>query len=138
MSNGNNRNKTKGVHHVGLTVKSLDEARHFFVDSLGYRQVGEKPEYPAAFVSDGHTMITLWQAGDPTQAAPFDRKSAIGLHHLALSVDGDEVLDALHEQLKNDNRVSMEFAPEKLGSGPTRHMICNIPGGGIRIEFIAA
>jgi hypothetical protein len=32
----------------------------------------------------------------------------------------------------------MEFAPEELLGGPTRHMICNIPGGGIRVEVIAA
>ena len=37
MSIRKNGNKTKGVHHVGLTVRSLDEARHFFVDSLGLR-----------------------------------------------------------------------------------------------------
>lgn len=138
MSIRKNGNKTKGVHHVGLTVRSLDEARHFFVDSLGYEQVGEIPDYPAVFLSDGNTMITLWQAEDPTKAVIFDRKSVIGLHHLALSVDGDEALDALYESLRDDDRVTMEFAPEELLGGPTRHMICNIPGGGIRVEFIAA
>ncbi len=138
MSIRKNGNKTKGVHHVGLTVRSLDEARHFFVESLGYEQVGEIPDYPAVFLSDGNTMITLWQAEDPTKAVTFDRKSVIGLHHLALSVDGDEALDALYESLRDDDRVTMEFAPEELLGGPTRHMICNIPGGGIRVEFIAA
>ena len=39
MSNIENSNKTKGVHHVGLTVTSLDEARRFFADTLGYEQV---------------------------------------------------------------------------------------------------
>ena len=62
----------------------------------------------------------------------------IGLHHLALAVDGDASLDALHERLKDDSRVEIEFAPEPLAGGPTRHMICNIPGGGIRVEFVAA
>ncbi len=138
MSIRKNGNKTNGVHHVGLTVRNLDEARHFFVDSLGYEQVGEIPDYPAVFLSDGNTMITLWQAEDPTKAVTFDRKSVIGLHHLALSVDGDEALDALYESLRDDDRVTMEFAPEELLGGPTRHMICNIPGGGIRVEFIAA
>lgn len=138
MSIRKNGNKTKGVHHVGLTVRNLDETRHFFVDSLGYEQVGEIPDYPAVFLSDGNTMITLWQAEDPTKAVTFDRKSIIGLHHLALSVDGDEALDALYESLRDDDRVTMEFAPEELLGGPTRHMICNIPGGGIRVEFIAA
>ncbi len=30
----------------------------------------------------------------------------------------------------------MEFAPEPLGGGPAKHMMCAIPGG-IRVEFIA-
>jgi catechol 2,3-dioxygenase-like lactoylglutathione lyase family enzyme len=131
-------NKTKGVHHVGLTVRSLDAARRFFVDTLGYEQVGEIDEYPAVFLSDGSTMITLWQVEDPTKAVSFDRKSVIGLHHLALSVDGDAALDALCEDLKANGDVEIEFEPEELLGGPTRHMICSIPGGDIRIEFIAA
>ena len=131
-------NKTKGVHHVGLTVRNLDAARHFFVNTLGYEQVGEIDEYPAVFLSDGSTMITLWQVEDPTKAVSFDRKSVIGLHHLALSVDGDAALDALCEDLKANGDVEIEFEPEELLGGPTRHMICSIPGGDIRIEFIAA
>jgi catechol 2,3-dioxygenase-like lactoylglutathione lyase family enzyme len=131
-------NKTKGVHHVGLTVRNLDAARHFFVNTLGYEQVGEIDEYPAVFLSDGSTMITLWQVEDPTKAVSFDRKSVIGLHHLALSVDGDAALDVLCEHLKANGDVEIEFEPEELLGGPTRHMICSIPGGDIRIEFIAA
>ncbi len=138
MGEGKTSSKTKGVHHVGLTVRSLDAARHFFVDTLGYDQVGEFIEYPAVFLSDGNTMITLWQAVDPTKAVSFDRKNVIGLHHLALSVDGDEALNDLCERLKVDSDVEIEFEPEDLPGGPTRHMICSIPGGDIRIEFIAA
>jgi catechol 2,3-dioxygenase-like lactoylglutathione lyase family enzyme len=137
MSETTNGPITKGAHHVGLTVSNLDEARHFFIDTLRYKQVGEVPDYPAVFLSDGSTMITLWQAEDPTMAISFDRKNVIGLHHLALAVDGDASLDDLYERLKDDRSVNVEFAPEPLLGGPTRHMMCNIPGGGIRVEFIA-
>jgi catechol 2,3-dioxygenase-like lactoylglutathione lyase family enzyme len=128
---------TRGAHHIGLTVPDLAGARAFFVDTLGFNQVGEKPDYPAVFVSDGTTMITLWQAADPASAVPFDRKNNVGLHHFALKVENAEALDHLYHRLDATNGVDIEFAPESLGGGPTRHMMCFIPGG-IRMEFIAA
>ncbi|MCF7981685.1 MAG: VOC family protein [Pseudomonadales bacterium] len=128
---------TKGAHHIGLTVPDLKETRHFFIDTLGYQQLGEVPDYPAVFVSDGHTMITLWQAKDPSTAAPFDRHNQIGLHHLALAVADRENLEQLHRRLVEHPGVVIEFAPESLGGGPAQHMMCAIPGG-IRVEFIAA
>ena len=127
---------TEGAHHVGLTVPDLAKTRAFFLDTLGFTQVGEVPDYPAVFLTDGATMITLWQAADPTTAVPFDRKNVIGLHHVALKVSNAEVLDALHDKLTTTDDVEIEFAPEPLAGGPTRHMICAIPGG-IRMEFVA-
>ncbi len=127
---------TRGAHHIGLTVPDLAKTRAFFIDTLGFDQVGEVADYPAVFLSDGTTMITLWQAADPAKAVPFDRKNVIGLHHFALKVDGADALDALHGKLKAAEGVKVEFAPEPLGGGPTRHMMCAIPGG-IRMEFIA-
>ena len=126
---------TRGAHHVGLTVPSLEASKRFFTETLGYEQVGEVPDYPAAFLTDGKLMITLWQAADPDHATPFDRKNVIGLHHLALAVDRD-ALEGLHSRLLDAKDVAIEFAPEPLGGGPTRHMMCSIPGG-IRVEFIA-
>jgi catechol 2,3-dioxygenase-like lactoylglutathione lyase family enzyme len=127
---------TRGAHHIGLTVPNLDTTQKFFIDTLGYEQVGEIADYPAVFLSDGHIMITLWQAVDPGNAVPFDRKNIIGLHHLALTVEDDAALDGIYERLQNTDDISIEFAPEPLGGGPTRHMMCYIPGG-IRVEFIA-
>ncbi len=127
---------TRGAHHIGLTVPDLAKTRAFFLDTLGFAQVGEKPDYPAVFVSDGTTMITLWQAENPARAVPFDRKNVIGLHHFALNVEGADALDRLHGKLKASDDVKVEFAPEALGGGPTKHMMCAIPGG-IRMEFIA-
>jgi catechol 2,3-dioxygenase-like lactoylglutathione lyase family enzyme len=125
---------TQGVHHVGLTVPDLPGAVRFFIDTLGFSQVGEKPDYPAVFVSDGTTLITLWQAATP--AVAFDRKNVVGLHHLALKVADARALDEAHAKLRATDGVAIEFAPEPLGGGPTRHMMCAIPGG-IRMELIA-
>ncbi|MFT5448748.1 MAG: catechol 2,3-dioxygenase-like lactoylglutathione lyase family enzyme [Gammaproteobacteria bacterium] len=134
MSNSNA--VTRGVHHFGLTVPDLAATRSFFIDVLGFEQVGERPDYPAVFVSDGTVMITLWQAADPALAVAFDRKNVIGLHHVALLVPDQPSLDDLHERLAAIDSVDIEFAPEALRDGPVRHMMCAIPGG-VRVEFIA-
>ncbi len=127
---------TQGVHHVGLTVPDLAETRAFFLAALGFSQVGEVADYPAVFLTDGRTMVTLWQAENPDTAVAFDRKNVIGLHHFALKVGNADSLDVLHDRLKTTDGVEIEFAPEPLGGGPARHMMCSIPGG-IRTEFIA-
>ena len=127
---------TQGAHHIGLTVPDLAKTHAFFLDTLGFSQVGEVPDYPAVFLTDGSTMITLWQAENPDRAVAFDRKNVIGLHHFALKVGNADALEALHEKLKTVDGVQIEFAPEPLGGGPARHMMCAIPGG-IRTEFIA-
>ena len=126
---------THGAHHIGLSVPDLARAQSFFCDILGYSLVAEKPDYPAAFVSDGTTLLTLWQVADPEAATPFDRRANIGLHHLALKVADMESLTALYEKLSMTDEVVMEFAPEPISAGAsTYHFVCAMPGG-IRIEF---
>lgn len=128
---------TQGAHHIGLTVPDLARSQAFFLETLGFQRVGEVPDYPAVFLTDGTTMITLWQAENPATAIAFDRKKIIGLHHLALLVDGSDALRALHHKLQSVDDVDIEFPPEPLGTGGATHMMCAIPGG-IRTEFIAA
>lgn len=128
--------RTQGVHHVGLTVPDLAPAGTFFVEALGFQQVGEVAEYPAVFLSDGATMITLWQAEDPASATPFDRRANIGLHHFALRVRDRSDLEQLYAEFQKRDDVKIEFEPEGLGSSEVRHMMCRIPGN-IRLELIA-
>jgi len=125
---------TAGAHHVGLSVPNLDEAVAFFRDGLGFAPVGAIESYPAAFLSDGVLMVTLWQAEKGAEAEPFNRQENLGLHHLAIRTQPG-MLDELHERLVSREDVEIEFAPENLGSGPARHMMTLIPGG-IRVEFI--
>ena len=124
---------TTGAHHVGLTVSKLEASADFFTNVLGWSEVRRDPSYPAIFVTDGVLMISLWEA--KTDAPnEFDRKENIGLHHLALSVDSFERLDAVHENIK-EHGIKVEFAPELLRDGPAKHMMCYEPSG-IRVEFI--
>lgn len=126
---------SKGVHHLGLSVLDLSETKSFFENVLGFNQVGGVDDYPAAFMSDGHIMITLWQVANPETATHFDRKNNVGLHHFALYTENSADLDALYARLKSTTGVAIEFTPEFLGNGPAKHMMCTIPGG-IRMEVI--
>ncbi|MGF6603632.1 catechol 2,3-dioxygenase-like lactoylglutathione lyase family enzyme [Paraburkholderia sp. GAS448] len=125
---------TLGIDHVGLTVPDLEVTRDFFVNCLGWKQVGGKPEYPAAFVSDGHVLLTLWQVKNETGKVDFDRKSNVGLHHLAIRAASEEAFAIIFERVSTWPGVKVEFAPELLGSGPKRHTMVYEPGG-IRLEF---
>jgi len=108
---------TTGAHHVGLSVPDLDAATDFFRDALGYKVVGEIPTYPARFVSDGKTLLTLWQVEDPATATPFDRRRNVGLHHLALGVRDAAALDEVHRRIADWPGVSIEFGPGPMRSG---------------------
>jgi catechol 2,3-dioxygenase-like lactoylglutathione lyase family enzyme len=127
---------TQGTHHIGLTVPNINATRDFFVDVLEFQQVGDVPDYPAFFLSDGTSLLTLWQAVEPEHAISFNRKTNIGLHHFAFKVDSVETLKSIYEKLKTTVNVEIEFAPEPLGSGSTQHMMFTIPGG-IRMELTA-
>lgn len=126
---------TQGIHHLGLTVKNIHETSAFFCDQLGFNVVGEKPDYPAIFVSDGTVMLTLWQAKGDSPTVSFDRHHNIGLHHFALKVANLETLESLYGQLVDHGGVDIEFKPEPLGKTDIMHMMCTIPGD-IRVEFI--
>lgn len=126
---------TKGMNHIGLAVKDLQKTALFFTKTLGWREAGGRPDYPAIFVTDGSMFLTLWQVENPIAATAFDRRKNVGLHHLAITVNTLEDLDDLHAKFLKLEGVKIEFAPEFLGKGPTTHMMIREPSG-IRLEFI--
>ena len=68
---------------------------------------------------------------------PFDRKTGLGLHHLALQVPNEATLQTLARTLKATKDVVIEFMPEPMGDGPRQHMMFAEPGG-LRIELLWA
>lgn len=126
---------TLGIHHLGLTVPDIVETSRFFIEEMNFNQVGEVPEYPAVFISDGTVMLTLWQVKNADNMVPFDRTTNIGLHHFALKIENLETLKDLHKHLLTLDNVEIEFGPEQLGDLPIHHMMCTIPGG-VRLELI--
>jgi catechol 2,3-dioxygenase-like lactoylglutathione lyase family enzyme len=126
---------TRGVHHIGLTVPDLDQARGFFCGVLGFDEVGGVPDYPSIFVSDGAVLLTLWRAADPLTARAFDRRANIGLHHLSLGVADDAALEMAWQKVSAHPEVVVDHAPGPIRAGTAaRHFLVFIPGG-IRLEF---
>jgi catechol 2,3-dioxygenase-like lactoylglutathione lyase family enzyme len=126
---------TSGLNHLGLSVKNLSASTAFFVELLGWQSTGYDEGYPRIAVSDGNLRLTLWQVSNPDNVTPFARRGNLGLHHLALEVESEERLQKIYEATKDFSGVDIEFAPELLGAGPRKHMMCCEPGG-LRIEFI--
>lgn len=123
------------VDHVGLTVTDLEASKDLFVQVLGFHVRNQDKDYPAYFLTNGATTITLWRAEDPSTAIAFDRRKNVGLHHVALRVPSFEVLEAVYERLRVYPGVTIEFAPELAYGGPARHMIFREPSGN-RIELV--
>lgn len=127
--------QSRGINHLGLSVKDLDQSVAFFVECLGWEESGRDDSYPRSAVSDGKVRLTLWQVDHKLEINSFQFRQNIGLHHFALELASEEELDAAAERIKNFPGVRIEFMPEPVASGPRKHMIFNEPGG-IRIEFI--
>ena len=127
--------ETKGINHLGLSVKNLQESKTFFTDLLGWEESGYDESYPRTAVSDGTVRLTLWQVDHSLDVEEFNRRKNIGLHHLALEVSSEQALNGLYRRVSEWPGATVEFAPELLGAGPRKHMMCSEPGG-IRIEFI--
>lgn len=123
---------TKGIHHLGLTVSKLEESANFFISLLCWKEVRRNAEYPAIYVSDGSIMLSLW-ATKEEPSKPFSKDKNVGLHHVAFQVGSEADLNSLYTKLNNSG-VQIEFAPELLGNGPAKHMMCFEPSG-IRVEF---
>lgn len=124
-----------GINHFGLTVIDLDASSQFFTEILGFELLGRDDEYPSVAVANDEILITLWRASNPETAIRFNRRENVGLHHLAFNVGSFEELDALYETLRNTEGVIIEFSPEPLSGGPTKHMMIREPSGN-RLEFI--
>jgi hypothetical protein len=101
-----------------------------FAIALRWHIVGERPDYPAVFVSDGYGVCGRL----PDQAVEFNRRANVGLHHLAVAVVDRAGLDALYRRVSNWPGVIVEFSPQLSGAGPKIHFMVREPSG-VRIEF---
>jgi len=108
------------INHIGIAVKSIDEAAKLYADVLGLKvediEVVADQKAKTAIIPVGESKIELIESTDPEGTiAKFIESRGEGLHHLALEVSNIE--DALGTMV-NKGVVLIDEKPRK-GVGNT-------------------
>lgn len=90
--------KPTHIEHIGIAVKSLDEAIPFYEKVLGLEcyavEEVKDQKVKTAFFKVGQTKIELLESTDPEgPIGKFVEKTGGGMHHIAYAVD--DVAEAL-------------------------------------------
>lgn len=78
------------IDHVGIAVKSIDEALKVYRDALGIKvkEVEQMPTQKLALLPVGESMIELLEAITPdAPVAKFIESRGEGIHHIAMRVE---------------------------------------------------
>lgn len=83
------------VDHIGIAVKSIDEALKFYEDVLGIKcvsqEVVEEQKVKVAFLPIGDTEVELLESTDEDgPVARFIERKGEGIQHIAYKVDDIE------------------------------------------------
>jgi methylmalonyl-CoA/ethylmalonyl-CoA epimerase len=92
--------KISHIEHIGIAVKSLDDAIPFYENVLGLKcynvEEVKDQRVKTAFFMVGQTKIELLESTDPEgPIGKFLEKKGEGVHHIAYAVD------QIEEQLKS-------------------------------------
>ena len=108
------------IEHLGIAVKSLDEAIPYYENILGLKcySIEEVPDQKVktAFFKVGQTKIELLEpTSEDSTIAKFIEKRGEGIHHLAFAIE-DGVANALAEVEAKGVRL-IDKAPRKGAEG---------------------
>ena len=112
--------KLSHIEHLGIAVKSLEEAIPYYEQVLGLKcysieEVADQ-KVRTAFFKIGLTKLELLESTDPEGTiAKFIEKKGEGIHHLAFAVE-DGVQNALIE-LEGKGVKLIDKAPRKGAEG---------------------
>lgn len=107
------------INHIGVAVRSLDEAIPFYQNSLGmaFKGVEEVAEQKVrvAFFQIGESKIELLEpTGDDSPLAGFLAKNGPGIHHVAYEVAD---IEAAIEKLVTDGARMIDAVPRNGAHG---------------------
>jgi methylmalonyl-CoA epimerase len=126
----------RGIEHIGIAVRSIEEARSFY-ESLGLliEHIEEVPEegVRVAFVPCGHTRFELLEPTRPdSPVAKFLERRGPGIHHVCVESDA---IDADDERLRRSGIELLRRQPT-LGAGGARvQFVHPKSSGGILLEL---
>lgn len=126
------------IEHLGIAVKSLDEAIPYYENILGMKcysieEVADQ-KVKTAFFKVGQTKLELLEpTSDESPIAKFIEKRGEGIHHLAFAVE-DDVANALAEMEGKGVRL-IDKAPRKGAEGLNIAFIHPKSTHGVLTEF---
>lgn len=92
------------IDHIGVAVKSIEEARKFWEETMGLKVTGieevAEQKVKTAFLPIGESEVELLESTDPNGAiAKFIEKKGEGIQHVAFRVENiEEALAKLKAQ----------------------------------------
>lgn len=95
--------QTPGIHHLALRVTDYERSKHFYLDTLGFDQILEKPGL--CLFRAGNTAIAILGPENETPESDQFNPFRVGLDHLAIGCERKEDLETIAEAL---NRNSIE------------------------------
>lgn len=125
------------VEHIGIAVKSCEEANKLFTKLLGaepYKaETVESEAVNTSFFSVGNTKIELLEAtADHSAIAKFIERKGEGIHHIAFEV---EDIHAEMERLRGEGFQLLNDAPKR---GADNKLVCFIhpkSANGVLVEL---
>lgn len=125
------------LDHLGIAVRSIEDASHFYRDVLGLKCSGaeEVPDQKVrvAFFPIGDTRIELLEpTADDSPIARFLEQRGPGLHHIAYRVDD---LSATLAALKQSGVQLIDKAPRDGAHGMKIAFVHPKATGGVLTEL---
>src|SRR2546421_1320639 len=127
------------IDHLGIAVRSIDEALKFYRDHLGLAvgalETVEQEKVHTAMLPLGESRIELLEASQPDSViAKFIQKRGEGLHHVAIRVP--DLLAAV-ERLKGAGATLLN-EPRAGAGGHSYVFVHPASAGGVLLELIQA
>ncbi len=105
------------IDHIGIAVRSIEEALPYYRDVLGLKYTGtevvEEQKVRVAFLEIGESRFELLEpTADDSPIAGFLEKRGGGIHHIAVRVD------AIDEEIvrHRDNDVKLIDTEPRIGA----------------------